>query len=326
MKHSTMRLCGLLVFVFAFFSMTSEIRAQLLKIEQPVRFLALGNSYTIGHSVVANGRWPNQLRDSLEARSVTFDSLKIIAKTGWTTDDLQNGIRTSPLEPNWNLVGLLIGVNNQYQGSPISQYYQEFPALLDSAILLAGGDKERVFVVSIPDYAFTSFGQNANPDLISTELDNYNRINDSITRAYGVRYFNITPISRQGVNDPTLVAADGLHPSKKQYTKWVELMLPAFDSSLAVNNPPIGISPVSQQSVKAFADSNNGTLHFLGMKQYSNHVLELKDFSGRIVHSQPLTGEQKVVVQSKNWSKGALIWVITNSKNEIQESGKLMVQ
>ncbi len=203
--------------------------AQQPKDKASIHFLALGDSYTIGESVEPDERWPHQLADRLSARGKSIDSVHIIATTGWRTDELMTAINHASLQPDWDLVGLLIGVNNQYQGRPLAQYRKEFPELLAKAIELADGDTGSVFVVSIPDYAFTPFGQTHEPNKISTELDVYNTINDSVATAWKVQYFNITPISRQGVADPKLVAKDNLHPSGEQYKRWAELILSKLD-------------------------------------------------------------------------------------------------
>jgi acyl-CoA thioesterase-1 len=150
--------------------------SQNLNIQSPVRMLALGDSYTIGQSVATGMRWPTQLGDSLIKRGYQIDEIRYIATTGWRTDNLVQAIKGQNLQSqNYNLVSLLIGVNNQFQHTPFSKYESEFPALLDSAIRYAGGDPSRVFVVSIPDYAFSPYGQStSNPNAISTDLDNYN--------------------------------------------------------------------------------------------------------------------------------------------------------
>lgn len=227
------------------------LMSQNLTLENPIRFLALGDSYTIGQSVPVNERWPEQLSDSLGNRGFITDTLSIIATTGWRTDNLLNAIRNKDLESrNFNLVSLLIGVNNQYQGRPFSQYVTEFPALLDSAIRYAGGDKSHVFVVSIPDYAFTPFGQqSSDPGQISAEIDQYNAYSKLVADSLDITYFDITPISRLGLQNPSYVANDGLHPSGIQYTEWVKLMLEFIDSQttriypLEKNNLPVNISP-----------------------------------------------------------------------------------
>lgn len=189
-----------------------------------LRYLALGDSYTIGESVEVAERWPNQLVDSLRVRldgdHAVLDA-SIVATTGWTTANLDAGMDAAQVDTaEWDLVSLLIGVNNQYQGLPIEAYGPEFSALLERAIVLAGGDAGRVFVVSIPDYGYTPFGVN-NQSTISAELAQFNDTCRARTLARGVAHFNITPISQEWPNTPGLVAADGLHPSGEQYGRWV---------------------------------------------------------------------------------------------------------
>ena len=193
--------------------------------EQTYTYLALGDSYTIGHSVEEKERFPNQLSDSLKVAGYDFVETRIIAKTGWTTDELANGIASaSELRDTYDLVSLLIGVNNQFRGRSVESYRPEFTSLLNQAIEFTGGVKDRVFVVSIPDYAFTPFGNGSTST--SEGIDEYNAANKEITDAMGIAYFDITPISRKGLEQTELVANDGLHPSGEQYRRWVELMLP----------------------------------------------------------------------------------------------------
>lgn len=189
-------------------------------------YLALGNSYTIGQSVAVSDRYSIQLQDSLSQSSINDKEIdvKIIARTGWTTGDLQGSIdNDDDLRSNYDLVSLLIGVNNQYQGRSLETYKIEFRQLLEKAISLAGNKKNKVFVISIPDYAYTPFG-NENTT-VSQEIDEFNAANKAITEEFGIRYFDITPISREGLNDTELVASDGLHPSGKQYNLWVKSFL-----------------------------------------------------------------------------------------------------
>lgn len=190
-----------------------------------ISYLALGDSYTIGQNVNEADRFPVQLVTKLsnEIDTLKFDDAQIIATTGWRTDQLQNAINGANLQDTFDLVSLLIGVNNEFQNRPIEVYKTEFTELLNQSIELAGGNKDHVFVVSIPDYAFTPYGQNANPDAISAGVDAFNAVNREITEIMEVRYFDITPISRNGVDEPALVASDGLHPSAEQYRRWVEL-------------------------------------------------------------------------------------------------------
>ena len=197
-------------------------------VPMPIKYLALGDSYTIGESVTESERWPNQLVDSLAKKGIQLGKPTIIATTGWRTDDLRNAMTKTYLKNEYELVSLLIGVNNQYQGKSSSIYASEFEELLKWAVRLAGGKKHRVFVVSIPDYGFTPFGK-PKQEVISKAIDEFNEINAQIAYKYGIRYFNITDISRDGLSDPTLVAADGLHPSGKMYAYWVELISKGLD-------------------------------------------------------------------------------------------------
>ncbi|MFM8743937.1 MAG: SGNH/GDSL hydrolase family protein [Cytophagales bacterium] len=190
---------------------------------QEKKYLALGDSYTIGESVSEAERWPNQLRDSLNKKGYAIGKPTIIATTGWRTDNLKNAMNIAQLKPEYDLVSLLIGVNNQYQGKSSDQYAIEFEELMKTAIHLAKGRKENVFVVSIPDYGFTPFGK-PKQEAITKAIDLFNEINARITYKYKVQYFNITEISRDGLTDPSLVAGDGLHPSGKMYAQWVELI------------------------------------------------------------------------------------------------------
>jgi lysophospholipase L1-like esterase len=192
--------------------------------DDTLTYLALGDSYTIGESVPVDKRYPVQLADSLMPNETDDKEVRIIAQTGWRTDNLKNGIASATnLREEYDLVSLLIGVNNQFQGRSLEEYKVEFRELLEQAIDFAGDDKDRVFVVSIPDYAYTPFG-NGNPN-ISQEIDDFNAANKAITDELEVQYFNITSISREGLSKPFLVANDGLHPSGEQYNRWVTLML-----------------------------------------------------------------------------------------------------
>jgi lysophospholipase L1-like esterase len=190
-------------------------------------YLALGDSYTIGESVSEQERWPNQLAVALVENNIEVSKPRIIATTGWRTDNLKDAIRKAGLKSNYDMVSLLIGVNNQYQGKPARQYAIEFEDLLKSAIRLAKGNPGNVFVVSIPDYGYTPFGL-AKKESISKQIDEFNEINKKITEKYKVSYYNITDLSRKGLEDPSLVADDGLHPSGKMYTLWVDRILEKF--------------------------------------------------------------------------------------------------
>lgn len=193
-----------------------------MKKNDALNYLALGDSYTIGESVAENERWPVQLADRLRASGVDINSPKIIATTGWRTDQLKAAIEADDaLLETYDMVSLLIGVNNQYQRRSVESFAPEFEELLQKAIELAGGNKDRVFVVSIPDYGKTPFGA-SKAEEIARELDEYNQVSLEICSKYRVKYFNITPISRQDDPEGELVANDNLHPSGKQYSLWVD--------------------------------------------------------------------------------------------------------
>jgi acyl-CoA thioesterase-1 len=190
------------------------------------KYLALGESYTIGQSVCETCRFPVQLKDSITKilnKKDTFD-IKIIAQTGWTTSDLKSAIASDNPSKDYDLVTLLIGVNNQYQHKPFTLYEQEFPNLVNQAIQFAKGDKKNVIVVSIPDYAFTPYGQGSTT--ISEELFSYNEFAKNYCLANGITHINITDITREGLLKPELIASDGLHPSKIAYSKFIERILP----------------------------------------------------------------------------------------------------
>jgi lysophospholipase L1-like esterase len=176
-------------------------------------------------------RWPVKLIDHLNQEGFNFEAPRIIATTGWTTGELIDAINKENPE-SYDLVSLLIGVNNQYRGMDINVYEKEFTQLLQKGIELAGKNTSRVFVVSIPDYSVTPFGQSKDPQKIFREIDAFNEINKAITERMGVAYFNITPISRNAINDSDLLAKDNLHPSGKMYQEWVDMIFPVIKNLL----------------------------------------------------------------------------------------------
>jgi lysophospholipase L1-like esterase len=196
-----------------------------------IRFLALGDSYTIGESVPEAERWPNQLAELIKSSAQfneTEESIEvtIIARTGWTTDELWEGIQEVKIDPPYNLVSLLIGVNNQYRGRDIEEYREGFIFLLNKAIGYAGGDPNRVIVLSIPDWGVTPFANSRDSKKIAVEINKFNAVNEEESKKVGVYYVNITPSSREAVTDSSLIASDGLHPSGKMYAEWAKLALP----------------------------------------------------------------------------------------------------
>lgn len=294
--------------------------AQQLQLEQPVRFLALGDSYTIGQSVPSKARWPIQLRDSIIARGMAVDTAHIIATSGWTTNHLNNAIAGQQLEAeDYNLVSLLIGVNDQYQNVPTASYPANFQALLDSAIRYAGNNANRVFVVSIPDYAYTPFG--AGNSTISAEIDAYNAINDSITAANGVHYFNITPISRMGLNQPALVADDMLHPSALQYTAWVSLMMEYFNQQL----PTVASSnvhPVPQ--FQLWPNPATNTLR-ISHPSAANNVVQVLNAAGQLVHTARMDATGRATINTANLKAGTYYLQLVRS-NAIISSQQFIIQ
>lgn len=201
--------------------------------EQPMkRFLALGDSYTIGESVEPAQRWPMQLAGALRDSGVKIDDPQIIATTGWTTDELNAAIdKTNPRGP-FDLVTLLIGVNNQYRGRDVENFRKEFAALLDRAIGFAGGKPARVIVVSIPDWGVMPFAEGRDRATIAREIDAYNAVCRAEADKRKAAFIDITPISRQATTGPSLGAPDGLHPSGEQYQLWTSQILPRAQEAL----------------------------------------------------------------------------------------------
>ena len=194
-------------------------------------YLALGDSYTIGSSVSIEERFPVQTRTRLMLAGLKMSQPNIIAVSGWTTGSLLGSLNQQPPANNYDVVTLLIGVNNQYQGRSQEEYRTQFSTLLDKAIVCAGGRRNRVFVLSIPDYSVMPVAQNSDTAKISREINEFNAINKQITQAAGIAYLDITPISREARQDPSLIAGDGLHPSGKQYAQWSALLFPLIQAA-----------------------------------------------------------------------------------------------
>lgn len=196
-------------------------------------YLALGDSYTIGEGVEEPHRYPNLLRDSLADRRLYLSTVDIVARTGWTTGDLKAGIESADIDEDYDMVSLLIGVNNQFRGLSIDNYRNELTDLLERAIAFADDQPDNVFVLSIPDYGVTPFGiRRDGTDKTSSEIDAFNAVKREVCDEYGIRYFNITDISREAKDDISLLVSDELHPSGKMYAKWVSLMVTDIESLL----------------------------------------------------------------------------------------------
>jgi lysophospholipase L1-like esterase len=201
-------------------------------------FLALGDSYTIGEGVPESGRWPVQLAALLRARGIALDAPRIIATTGWTTDELDAGIdaahAANPIPTDHALVSLLIGVNNQYRGRPLAEYEVQFAALLERAIEFTGGEAGRVIVLAIPDWGVTPFAIQSGRDRaqIATQLDAFNLAAQRMTEARGARFVDTAPVSRERGGEVAMLAEDGLHPSGAMYALWAEAALASAGSAV----------------------------------------------------------------------------------------------
>jgi lysophospholipase L1-like esterase len=183
-------------------------------------YLALGDSYTIGESVPEDQRFPVQATRLLAAEGITIAAPRIIAKTGWTTDELETAINEAAITDTFSVVTLLIGVNNQYRGRSITEYKTEFTRLLKQGIHFAGGHSDRVVVLSIPDWGVVPFAEGRDRQKIGDEIDAFNAANRAIAKKLRVHYLDITSDSREAAQDPSLVASDGLHYSGKEMAVW----------------------------------------------------------------------------------------------------------
>ena len=208
--------------------LTDETNPKTNKAVKSYTYLALGDSYTIGESVSADGSFPYQLIAALKTDTSLVETPKIIAKTGWTTDELIAAIKSTTLQPKYDFVTLLIGVNNQYRSFDTVVYRKELKELLQTAIKFAGDKPENVFVLSIPDWGVTQFAKKSGRDVakISAEIDFYNAINKEEAAKTKAVYIDITPISREATSNLNLIANDGLHPSALMYNKWVSGLAP----------------------------------------------------------------------------------------------------
>jgi lysophospholipase L1-like esterase len=182
--------------------------------------LCLGDSYTVGESVLPDDNFPNQTVQLLRIAGCDFESPEIIAKTGWTTAELKDAMNKYSFKPFYNFVTLLIGVNDQYRGRPADEYKPQFEALLKQAILYANKNASHVIVLSIPDWGVTPFAKDRDGKKIAADIDAYNMINKQVAEQYKVHYINITPGTREAASDLSFISADGLHPSDKEYARW----------------------------------------------------------------------------------------------------------
>ena len=193
----------------------------------PQRYLALGDSYTIGEGVAEPERWPERWCVALRHHGVDIAPPRIIARTGWTTDELSAAMDAAEPLGHWDRVSLSIGVNNQYRGRDLANYRSEFTALLERAIALTGGHPKNVWVLSIPDWGVTPFGHASgrNQAQIGHEIDAYNAVNHEIAKAHGVHWVDVTDLSRRHEANDSMLVDDGLHPSGAMYALWVERIM-----------------------------------------------------------------------------------------------------
>ncbi|MEP0714340.1 SGNH/GDSL hydrolase family protein [Algoriphagus sp.] len=208
---------------------TSTMTKNTTGTSDQLTYLALGDSYTIGEGVSEEGRYPSQLVTKLNAETTnTWAAPKVIARTGWTVDELEQGINKEEIDgKTYDLVTLLIGVNNQYRGRSVTDFEKEFEAMLKRAISFAGNDTNHVVVISIPDWGVTPFAQAQNRDAskVAKEINAYNRACKTISENHDVTYIDITEQYRKSGAELEMLAADGLHPSAKMYTLWTDKLV-----------------------------------------------------------------------------------------------------
>ena len=201
-------------------------------------YLALGDSYTIGEGVPLDESFPYQLVQALRKTGHNFTAPEIIAKTGWTTEDLKKGIRKHVFLTNYDFVSLLVGVNNQFRGLDINEYALHLEQLLKQAIAFAGGENRHVFVLSVPDWGITPYASGKDRELITKEISKYNLVNKNIAEEYKVQYINITS-QTSAFTDEEAFAEDQLHPSGKEYSRWAQLITEEIQSLIVYDKQAI---------------------------------------------------------------------------------------
>jgi len=226
MARLTLCAVALLVTMACSSAQPTEAPTELRNNIEQKRFLALGDSYAIGQGVNSSDRWPVQLVKRLRAEGFNIDDPLIIARTGWTTGELSRAIDAADPDGPYDLVTLLIGVNNQFRGEGIENYRTEFSALLRRAIEFADDMPSRVIVLSIPDWSVTPFAEGRDRATIAADIDQFNQVNRETAASSGATYIDITGVSRQAETDLKLLAGDRLHPSGAMYQAWAELLLP----------------------------------------------------------------------------------------------------
>ena len=306
-----------ITFILLFITHFSQSVAQEVIIKSPLRYLAFGDSYTIGQSVSTLQRWPNQLVDSLKKYGVEIDTFGVIAQTGWRTDNLLDAMNKANLSDDFNLVSLLIGVNDQYQGLSTQSYQINFTKVLIATLDRVKWDKSAIFVLSIPDYGYTPFGQGNQP-AISNAIDNFNAVNRSIVKDYGITYFDITPVSRLGFVKPEYVATDGLHPSGVMYTQWVRAILNRVRSQLGTNTDKVR----TQNGIFVHSIPNLNKIIVSPMEMRSTFYLY--NGSGQLILNQNLNAGQSSEITVNSMSSGLYLYSIKTNAGFLQ-TGKLFI-
>jgi lysophospholipase L1-like esterase len=221
----------LFVLICVCFSIFPDALSQTMQKEN-YTYLALGDSYTIGEGLPLQDNFPNQTVRFLNKAGYSMSQATIVAKTGWTTHELQAEITSRSLDKNYDIVSLLIGVNNQYRGQNPKNYELEFEELLRRSIAFASKNPAHVFVLSIPDWGVTPYAEGRDREKISKEIDSFNFINKRVSEKWSVNYIDITSGSRDTAEDRSLIAHDGLHPSAKEYSRWAGKLATSIQQQL----------------------------------------------------------------------------------------------
>lgn len=187
---------------------------------KPIQYLALGDSYTIGEQVPQNQSFPFQFRDLISRQDTSLPDPVVVAKTGWTSDELAMALQETPLSGPFSLVSLLIGVNDQYRGRTLESYLENLSSLISSAIALAGGDPNRVYLLSIPDWGTTPFAEGKDHEQIARQIDLFNQKKKERAAAAGTHFLDITDSTRAHGSRREYLVEDGLHPNGKEYAIW----------------------------------------------------------------------------------------------------------
>jgi lysophospholipase L1-like esterase len=197
-----------------------------------ISYLALGDSYTIGEGVSLHESFPYQAIQLLRKKGFPFAAPEIVAKTGWATDELQSHLQQTILQPPYDFVSLLIGVNNQYRQQSIDEYATQFESLVQTSARLVGNNPACVFVLSIPDWSVSPYAAGRDKSKIANQIDRFNEVNKQISHQHNAIYIDITASSREAAHDVSLIASDELHPSAKEYGRWAAKLANGFLQSL----------------------------------------------------------------------------------------------